>query len=510
MLKLFMFIWVATLSTLAHPAYGTTPGYSRKGLHGGDSVGVLVDAPGPVISAGVHGGYGIVESIPPLDGPHHSLTGSFSGAVYLAPWFSTALRFDGLIQTHPKDEFDQLGKDRSVLGQAYLILRSGVPLSSKLLLGGELRVWIPGGDAPSLEWSAATFDLVPLLTVSPTPTHTLSFKTGFRFDQSENAAADIAHVRYGDRVSFPESSYHGVLAGVLWMYHLQAVSLWAELSADVLIGAPISQSPMRIGAGVQYPVHPRIQLNLQTTVSLSGRPEISTSSSLIPIEPRVLFLAGAIITFGNTGTDSGAGTNTDSRADDVSQTSIDPEQTGHFTQPSHSGKDAAPPTAVGTIASRILDRDGFPIAGAKVTVIRDGFQQTAVTNRDGEFEVPGVPVGNATVHIEMPFFDSRTETVQVTEGTVWDNPLPPLLESEVGSQIRGLVRNLKGDPLLATVTVSPGNTRIATTAAGEFQMDVEEGTYRVTISSKGYKSQQHSVTVGSNSVEILNVELRRK
>ena len=503
------YLFVIIILLMAGKSIAMPKGHARLGLHGGDRVGMLVDEPGPAISVNTFGGYGVVESISPVDGAHHGLYGSITGSFYWASWFSAALGFDGLMQFHPKDDFQNLEKDRSLIGLPYLYLRSGYPITPKLLLGGDLRVLIPGNEAPSLVWSGITVDVAPLLTISIADHHTLSFKTGFRLDRTENAAPDLAHVRPGDRMSVPYSSYHAVLAGALWIYEINALCVWAELSADFLIGSSESfaTSPMRVSTGVRYHITPSIELNLLTTVSLSKRPELTPDTPLIPIEPRISLFAGITLNFGRPYRTAVSGDKTD--GNDRIDNAPTGQQTSDASKHIAADNTAAAPTG-GTVSSRVLDVEGLPVAGAKVTIIAGKVEKTTTTDRNGKFELAGIPAGDATLRIEMPFFEPRTKQIKVTDGSTWTEGLPPLMESEVGSQIRGLVRNLNGDPVAATITVSPSNNRISANADGEFQLDVEPGQYRVTIEARGYKSQNRNVTVGTNSVEILNVDLRTK
>ncbi|MBN2529193.1 MAG: carboxypeptidase regulatory-like domain-containing protein [Deltaproteobacteria bacterium] len=491
------------MALLSLPATAVEQELGRSGLAGGDQVGIL-ETDGMKLSFVGHAGYGFLDSTGPVAGAHHGLYGNMAAGLHLMPQFSAALGVKGVLQFHPEDEF---GKDKSILGEPWLLLRSGIPLRPNLLLGGEIGLMIPGTRAPSLEWSALILDMAALLTVRLSSAMTLAAKGGFRLDQSEKAAPDLAHTRYGDRISFPLSSYHAVLAGVLWMYQWTNVSVWTELSADFLVGndGKFATSPMRFGAGGRYHVTRKITLHLNASTSLSRRPILENEDFVIPIEPRFLVLVGAGVTL-----DFSRGTSSLPR----SQEEIEPVVTPQLPiEPKDETLIAAPREELetGSIASVVLDSDGLPVAGANVTVSAgESFTATVKTNREGRFEIDNVPSGVATMTIQMPFFETREQTVEVAGGQTWAEEMPPLQESEVGSQIRGLVRNFEGSPIDATITVNPGGAQIEADDTGEFLLDVEPGKYVVVIEAHGYKTQRRRVKVGKNSVEILNVELRKK
>ena len=255
-------------------AMANPPGQSRLGLHGGEHVGVLTDEATPFVSAGGHAGYGMVESVGPVAGSHYGLYGNLAGSLYLDPRFSAALGFEGMVQFHPEDDFSQLKNDRSLLGKPYVVLRSGLPVNHRLLLGGEVSVWLPGTQAPSIVWSAATVNLAALASLYPANRQVLSLKAGFRIDNSENAAPDLAHVSYGDRVSFPFSSSHAILAGLLWMYQLDMSAFWTEFSTQMLVGSETSPaaSPLRISVGGRRALRQNIELNAVASSASSSSP----------------------------------------------------------------------------------------------------------------------------------------------------------------------------------------------------------------------------------------------
>ena len=492
-----------------HTAEAQTVGASRFGLKGGDHVGILTDDH-QTLTTGAHGGYGVVESMGPVKGAHQGLYGHFAAALHLSPVFAVALGVSGMAQFHPKDEY---GSDKSILGVPFLQIRSGVPITSRLKLGGEIRIVVPGEKAPSLAWSGTTMDLSLLVTAMPKSGHTLAATAGFRLDKSKNAAPDPVRIRYGDRVAMQYSSAHAILMGILWMFQFRSAAVWTELSGDILLSDDIAFStvPLRFATGVRYHLNEQIQLHLTTSTSLSRRPDISPEAPLVPIEPRFLGLLGATWEFAfgaRRGSANGAGN--DTAADTRTSASTQGKGGVQSASGTPQGTDGSEAETSGAVMSTVRDVSGLPVAGAEVTVISGEFEAHVTTNRDGHFIVSGVPTGKAEIVVEMPFFEpSRTTIVVAGDGKV-EVELPVLEESELGSQIRGLVRNLAGKGVVATITVTPDKRQLTTNSDGEFQLDVEPGQYTVVIRAPGYKNQRRVVKVGNNSVEILNVELQKK
>ena len=487
-------------------------GVSRYGLNGGDHVGILTDDH-RTLTIGAHGGYGVIESIGSVRGAHQGVYGHFATALQLSPIFAVALGVSGMAQFHPEDEY---GSDKSILGVPFLQIRSGVPITSRLKLGGEIRIVVPGEKAPSLDWSGTTMDLSLLVTVMPKSAHTLAATAGFRLDNSENAAPDPSRMRNGDRVAMQYSSAHAILMGILWMFQTHSAEVWTELSGDILLSDDIAIStvPLRFATGVRYRLNEQIQFHLTTSTSLSRRPDISPGAPLVPMEPRFLGLLGATWKFAfgaKRSVENVAGNDTD--ADTLTSASTqkdDGVQPASDTPKDTPVTDGGETETAGAVISTVRDVSGLPVAGADVTVISGEFEAHVKTNREGQFSVSGVPTGKAEIVVEMPFFETSRTTIVVSGDGQVEVELPVLEESEVGSQIRGLVRNLAGRGVVATITVTPDKRQLTTNSDGEFQLDVEPGQYTVVIRAPGYRNQRRVVKVGNNSVEILNVELRKK
>jgi hypothetical protein len=85
-----------------------------------------------------------------------------------------------------------------------------------------------------------------------------------------------------------------------------------------------------------------------------------------------------------------------------------------------------------------------------------------------------------------------------------------------GSQLRGLVRSLRGSAVAAEVEIEPvgdqaadrGSTRKVHATLGQFQLDVPPGEYEVRIVAPGFESQRRRVRVEDNGVTLLDVDLK--
>ena len=89
------------------------------------------------------------------------------------------------------------------------------------------------------------------------------------------------------------------------------------------------------------------------------------------------------------------------------------------------------------------------------------------------------------------------------------DPEPRALDAAVGS-IRGIVRGFDGSPVQAHVTVEPGTAEASSDAEGMFELELEPGTYRVTIVADGFRSQKLNVRVGADEITVINADLWRR
>lgn len=438
--------------------------------------------------------YGIIESVGPVSGTHHELGGTLAVGGVIIPWISAALLFDGKYQKHPDDA---RGADSSFIGVPVIKLRGGAPLGRMLLLGGELEARIPGDEPPSLKFNAAILTARVLATVVSLAPFYVGATVGFRLDNSENVAVAYDSFRPGDRVALDVSSYNAVVFGLAMAYQFRKFRFILEGDSLKYISgdAPFSQSPTRITAGARYAATDALQFDLYTETIAGKRPDISTNSPLLPILPRFSIFAGLRYTLGGK-----TGASTAQQNDGMNRLNPNDKKKTPVTEP------IRPPT--GTVSGRILDAEGLPVAEANISIQgKDGTETTGVTDAEGTYRIPEVPVGAVTVTVTAEYFETVSFDVDVTKDGTADAAPITLVQSKVGSQIRGLVRDQNGNPLSANIRVVPGKLKTKTNSDGFFEVDVVPGDYTVEISSAGFVRQNRAVTVGDNTVVILNVDL---
>lgn len=115
-------------------------------------------------------------------------------------------------------------------------------------------------------------------------------------------------------------------------------------------------------------------------------------------------------------------------------------------------------------------------------------------------------------HITLELSDNKWPSAS-TLPTFWDDNREAILSyMELVHQlgVRGIVKNTRGSPLAATITVQ-GNSRTVVTnpAHGDYYRLLMAGTYTITASAPGYASSSASVTIpeGQTAQEVLDFTL---
>jgi hypothetical protein len=482
------------LATLA-PAQAQEPGLgaASSGLRGLEHTGLPVAA--PELNLGAAAGYGLTESFPPVDGVHHRAHGSVGAAVAPMSWLAFALRLDGRVEVHPDDGE---GPHAAGFGDPRLFARAGHALDPAFALGIELGAWFPGTDAPSFEPSATSAEARALLAFTPVNSPWVALGAfGFRLDNSEKSAPDPARLRLGDRISLGLSSSHAVLAALGLARRLgRDAELFAELSADLLVGADapeLMQSPLRAVLGGRYFMSRALQFELSATVSASERPPVGPDDPLVPIEPRVLVLAGMRYGF--------------------------PLHAAPPPPPPREPPPAAPPSPPAVthadVSGSLVDERGAPLPEAKITLrAQDGEPREAITDAEGRYAFSEVPVGAAELNAEATGFEAQTWTIEVSPDRPPEDPRALAPKAETGV-LRGLIRSFgSAEPLQAQIVVRSARGKSTAEsesgADGRFEIELPPGTYRVTIGAPGYRTHTRKVTVEGNGVAILNVDMRER
>ncbi len=355
-------------------------------------------ATGVVVAA--HGGYGFTEGVLGEDDTHHRVSGALAASVRPVAWLGVALRLDGHYDAHSS----ATGADDGMVGEARLLARASFDLSSRLALGVEGVLFVPGGEAPSLDFGATTVDAKALVSWSPSSRLALALTAGARLDRTAHAALRHAQWSRADTLTLGASDSDALLfgAGVAWRW--SSVELVAEATADVLLGAlapRVTQSPLRVSAGARLPLSRRLTLTLVAEGTLSARPALASTAPLVPVEPRVTLVAGLIwralsaptptvraeSDLAGGGPAVGTGTPGQGAATDVGPARV--ERT----------------SLAAVIRGRVRSGEhGEGLPGARVVVEPGGL--SARTDERGEFEIE-VPPGNYDVLIDARGHESQ-------------------------------------------------------------------------------------------------------
>ena len=173
------------------------------------------------------------------------------------------------------------------------------------------------------------------------------------------------------------------------------------------------------------------------------------------------------------------------------------------------------PLEPATLRGRVVS-GGAPIAGASVSVSIGEVSETATTTITGQYEFTDIALVEgsslkAKVSVTSDGFVETTTSTELEPGNdrthdiEIERILPP-------GKIRGVVRDFRGQPVLAKVTILPSTKEgkeITADANGSFSIDVAPGEYEVVVEHPNYRAQRKQVKVEKGLVTILNIDLQR-
>lgn len=428
------------------------------------------------LSAG--SGYGYRGAVLGTNDRHHRLAGRLAASYRIRSWLAVGVRLDGRYDRHIATPS---GTDDGWVGDPRLLVRAVRPVGERLAIGAEAGLWFPASTALSLDGTSV--EGRGIASYRATDQLTFAVNAGGRLDRSSNTVSDPDRLSLADRMALGASDANAVTLGAGVGWRRGSLALVGDWSWDLLVGADApraSVSPMRVSAGARLRVARDLWLQATVQVGVSATPEVAVGAPLVPVEPRLLGMLGVTYQFARSAAPSG----------------------GEIVAP------PPPPPApvLGTVAGRVVDSAGAPVAGATVRAA----ERETTTDQDGRFELTGVPVG--TVELEITADGHRTTTVQAVVGTDSPVAVDVHLERELPpGQIRGLVRSLSGKPIArARVTVKPLGKTLRTGDDGSFRVDVAPGNYTVVVRARGYAEQKRELKVDQNGVTVINLELRRK
>ncbi len=474
----------------AQMGYGALPG----GLHAPNADTL----PTGTVAVMALGGFGYRKD---LLGPEHSfMRGIGNLALSFAPLsiLTIGLTLDGRMDKHYG-----VGQDDGFVGDPRLIARLGKAVSPALKLGGQLTLWVPGKDAPSVAGSATSVDVRALSSITAGP-GTLGISAGFRLDNSRKSIedADLMLLSNQDKVSLGISDWNSALVGIAYTVPVGAKAFFtAEASTDIFVGDGAPSPIFRVGASGG--------LNLTDSVSLLAYVEgakvpgmnltdvTAGAITLVPYEPIITGGLGFQARFGGP-----------------------KKQSGRITE-----NEEVKPVAVieyASVTGIVVDDTGKPVVGAIVTVKLAKNTGTDATDETGAFTVDQLPIGEtlsgtttlddtgAEVTVAVDGKKPAKQTLSLVKGA---NQLPQLvLESELPpGQLRAVVRAAgNGKPLAgATVTIEPGGVKATSGPDGSISVDLPPGTYKATVEFAGYKAQTLDVVIEENGVAVKNFELNK-
>jgi hypothetical protein len=415
------------------------------------------------------------------------------------------------------------GEDGYV-GDPHLIVRLGKGTGS-VLIGGQLGIWVPGKDAPSVAGSAISVDARGIVSLPAGP-GLLSFSGGFRLDNSVKSVDNPMDLSPSDRVSLGVSDYHA-LFGAAQLRIPAGTKAWVGLegSLDAFIGGPgdpedpetvkhaeLARSKLIFRGGVTGGFHINDQFSAIGFVELAKVPGINDSQvdanniPLVPYEPTFTAGVGLQARFG--GPKAVAPTFTEREC-----AKRNPPDCADIKVP-----------IVTEVRGTVVDSAGKPVVGAKVSLGLKLSQVNPVfTDDKGTYVFTGVPIGHTLANkptieetageitVEVDKMKPAKSTVaQLAEGS---NTVPPITLEPVlpPGQLRGVVRSLPGGKAVggATITVAGGDQKTTTGDDGTFTIDLAPGQYKIKVTAKGLRDQELDVTIDPNGVAIKNIDLQR-
>jgi hypothetical protein len=393
--------------------------------------------------------------------------------------------------------------DDGYVGDPHLLIRAAAPMG-RVALGGQLGVWVPGKNAPSIAASAISVDARALLSIEA-GFGTVTFDAGFRLDNSASSVDQPGKLSVEDQVSLGVSSFHAALGGA--SLRIPIGERWyvaLEGSADVFVGSgapgPIVRGGGIVGAAISdtvsiiaYAEGAKVPGVAYGDVA-AGRPIV-----LVPYEPMVTGGLGLQARFGGRPPVATAG-RVVRRVRPVSVTVVE----------------------TADVTGVVVDDAGKPVVGAKITVKLKNNVGTAVSDDKGGFAISRLPIGKtidgktelddtgAEISAEVANKKPSTATLTLARGanTVPRITLDPMLPP---GQLRAVIINVATSRPVAgaTVAIDPGEITATSGPDGKFTVDLPPGHYKITVTAKGLAQQQLDVNIDPNGVAIKNIDMHR-
>lgn len=478
---------------------GPVPRVGYSALPGGLHVASAEALPTHSVALSLISGLGYRKGLLSADHSYTRAIGQIAAAYAPLRDLMVGLSLDGRRDSHK----DYQGKsDDNYVGDPHLLARYAAPVG-RVRLGGQLNLWVPGKDAPSVAASAISVDARALLSIDA-GFGTLAVNAGFRLDNSDKSIDDPEALSVEDQVSLGTSKFHAVLGGASLTVPLGRAYASLEGSTDVFVGdgapSPIVRGGVQLGAAINDTF--RVVGYLAVATSDGIRSEaLMGEIPMIPYEPQVTGGLGLQAVFGRASHPPSAPS----------------AQITRNERPA-----VIPVIETADLSGIVFDDAGKPVVGAVVTVKLKNHTATAVTDARGAYAIAKLPIGKtidgktelddtiAEVSSEVANKKLSTVTVTLTKGA---NAAPPLtLESALPpGQLRAVIISVGNSRPVAgaTVTIEPGGVTATSGADGKFTVDLPPGQYKLTVTARGLAQQTLDVNIEQNGVAIKNIELHK-
>jgi hypothetical protein len=422
--------------------------------------------------------------------------------------------------------------DDGYVGDPHVLVRAA-KAAGTLHFGGQLGIWVPGKDAPSIAGSAISVDARALVSLPAGP-GLLSFQAGFLFD---NSAASVDHPeKYSlqDRVSLGVSDYNAFFGGAHLVIPAGKAWVGAEASIDAYLGsapknattmmpeaghAELVDGTIMLRGGVSGGFHINDQWAVLGYLELAKSPYVTTAQvtdgniPLIPYEPLVTFGVGLSAKFGG-----------------PHKIMLPPEHFCDTKDDANSVINCPGDPILAKISGTVTDDTGKPVVGAKVAIKLKDTQPSAATDSSGSYSVE-VPLGKnykshfhgdvskieeTSAQIDVAVDGKKPATVTLNKLAPGDNKVEPIkLEAKLPpGQLTVIVHSLPaGKPVdKAVVTITgdkTGEKKVETDASGNATIELLPGNYKIKVQGAGFAAQELDVVIETNGVVIKNIDLRK-
>ena len=469
-----------------------TPGETERALPGLVRVGIPIAAVAPVVLAG-SGGFALIDPVEDLDSGAARLAGRLAVAYSPIPQVSLGIDMMGRV--------DFFSSETNLYGEPRLTARLALPAGKKLHLGAELDARLIGQEAPSIALQATSPSLRGMLGAELSERTWLAAHLGFHLDRSERTVPDevpLSSVSTADRITLGASSWSAVQWGVGVSHRLSGpkTELIGELSGEILVGtaAPsLFQSPWQLSLGARHPLGSSLSIQGTIDLGLSARPDPLPVDDLMPIHPRLGAIVSLVWRFGV--------------KDEESQSNAAEEEPEEETKPE---KVAPPIVAIKTsdITGTVVDEGGRPLSDVEIIMTRpDSEPVTERSYADGGFKFADIPdEGDVSIAFKTAGYDDGKLSFKTGQERNAEVVLYPAVPA---GQVKGSVRDLKGDPIVATIVISPGKKEVKVNADGTFDLELAPGRYTVKFDHPDYSRQKRVIRVQDRGVVILNIALSK-